>query len=723
MSLCKPLTFLAALFLLASSAVQAKYKPIQLEKSDKEIARYVARMMEVYHYSGAKMDNTMSERMFDEYFRYLDYNRRIFLSSDIEEFKVYEHLLDEMFKRGDLTFPLKIYKRYIERLESRVQFVKDRLKKPFDFTKEETYVVDRSEAEWPSSVEELDNIWRQHLKNEIIRFELSQIAEKEHAEKEAAANKDKPKEESAKKEGEEEKPKKAVTAQSTLIKRYNKFLKYQLENDRENFLEISLNVMTKCFDPHSNYFGSKAQKEFEISMKLSLTGIGATLMEDDGYTKVTSLVPGGPAHKGKQLKVGDRIAAVGQADDEPVDTVDMRLSKVVSMIRGEKGTIVTLHVLRGGVNGSKVIIKIKRDEIKLKESEAKGEIKEVKIDETKTKRVGVIHLPSFYVDWDALREGREGKSSTADIKKILESQIKEGIDSVIIDLRNNGGGSLPEAISLTGLFVDKGPVVQIRESSGRIMVRNDEDAGVVWDGPLVVLVNEGSASASEIFAAAIQDYKRGVIAGTYRTHGKGTVQQVQSLSRIGLFKDRTDIEPGQVKYTMAKFYRINGGSTQKKGVVPDIVFPSYAEHDDRGEATLRNVLKWDEIRNLNVDQNDVVKNIIPELKKRSEDRRQKSDDFAALTSDIDYFKGRLEIKSVSLNREIRIAEFQKDKEVREKREELMERLFAQHDEDEDEDSETKSAEKKHVIQDDVYLREALLIISDLGDLQKEQASK
>ncbi|MCM8527516.1 MAG: carboxy terminal-processing peptidase, partial [Lentisphaeraceae bacterium] len=612
-----------------------------------------------------------------------------------------------------------------ERLESRVAFVKERLKKPFDFTKEETYLVDRSEAEWPKTTEELDDIWRQHLKNEIIRFELSQIAEKEHAEKEAAENKANKKEE-PKKEETEEKPKKEVTAQSTLIKRYNKFLKYQLENDRENFLEISLNVMTKCFDPHSNYFGAKAQKEFEISMKLSLTGIGATLMEDDGYTKVTSLVPGGPAHKGKQLKVGDRIAAVAQADAEPVETVDMRLSKVVSMIRGEKGTVVTLHVLRGGVNGSKHIIKIKRDEIKLKESEAKGTIKEVKIDDTKSKRVGVIHLPSFYVDWDALREGREGKSSTADIKKILEAQIKEGIDSVIIDLRNNGGGSLPEAISLTGLFVDKGPVVQIRESSGRIMVRNDEDAGVIWDGPLVVLVNEGSASASEIFAAAIQDYKRGVIVGTYRTHGKGTVQQVQSLSRIGLFKDREDIEPGQVKYTMAKFYRINGGSTQKKGVVPDIVFPSYAEHDDRGEATLRNVLKWDEIRNLNVDQNDVVNNIIPELKKRSEDRREKSDDFAALISDIEYFKGRLEIKTVSLNRKTRLAEFEKDKEVREKREELMERLFAQHDdEDEAEEGENKEEETKREskIQDDVYLREALQIISDLGDLQKEQASK
>lgn len=721
MNLSKPLTILVALFLFSSSAVQAKYKPIQLEKTDKEIARYVARMMEVYHYSGAKMDNTMSEKMFSEYFRYLDYNRRIFLKSDIEEFQVYEHLLDEMFKRGDLTFPLKLYKRYIERLESRVAFVQERLKKPFDFTVIEDYVLDRTEAEWPSTEEELDDIWRKHLKNEIIRFELSQIAEKEHAEQEAAKEKDN-KDKAADEKAAEE-PKKKVTAQETLEKRYNKFLKYQLENDRENFLEISLNVMTKCFDPHSNYFGAKAQKEFEISMKLSLTGIGATLQEDDGYTKVMSLVPGGPAHKGKQLKVGDRIAAVAQEGEDPVDTVDMRLSKVVSMIRGEKGKVVILHVLRGGVNGSKQIIKIKRDEIKLKESEAKGEIKDVKVDENKIKRVGVIHLPSFYVDWDALREGREGKSSTADVKKILEAQIKEGIDSVIIDLRSNGGGSLPEAISLTGLFVDKGPVVQIRESTGRIMVRNDEDAGVIWDGPLVVLVNEGSASASEIFAAAIQDYKRGVVVGTYRTHGKGTVQQVQSLSRVGLFKDRTDVQPGQVKYTMAKFYRINGGSTQKKGVVPDIIFPSYAEHDDRGEATLRNVLKWDEIRNLNVDQNDIIKNIIPELKKRSEERRGKSEDFSALESDIEYFKTRLDIKTISLNRETRIAEFKKDKEVREKREELMDRLFAQPDENEEE-VEGKDGEKaKSKIHDDVYLKEALLIISDLGDLQKEQASK
>ena len=708
----KPLKIFSVALLTVSLGLQAKYKPIQLEKSDKEIARYVTRMMEVYHYSQAKMDNAMSEKVFDEYFRYLDFNRRIFLKQDIEEFKVYQHLLDEMFKRGDLTFPLKLYKRYIERLEQRVEFVEKRLEKPFDFKSMEDYVLDRSKAEWADSSEELDDIWRKHIKNEIIRFDLSQVAEKEEAEKNKS-DKDK-------KEEKTEEPKKKVTAKSTLLKRYKKFLKYQQENDRENFLEMSLNVMTKCFDPHSNYFGAKAQKEFEISMKLSLTGIGATLMEDDGYTKVTSLVPGGPAHKGKQLKEGDRIVAVAQGDKEPVDAIDMRLSKVVSMIRGEKGTVVVLHVLRGGVNGSKHVIKITRDEIKLKESEAKGEIKEVKIDENKTKRVGVIHLPSFYVDWDALREGREGKSSTADIKKILQAQIKEGIDSVIIDLRSNGGGSLPEAISLTGLFVDKGPVVQIRESTGRIMVRNDEDAGVLWDGPLVVLVNEGSASASEIFAAAIQDYKRGVIVGTYRTHGKGTVQQVQSLSRIGLFKDRKDIKPGQVKYTMAKFYRINGGSTQKKGVVPDIIFPSYAEFDDHGEATLRNVLKWDEIRNLNVDQNDTVKNIIPELIKRSSDRQQKSEDFNALKSDIDYYKSRLEIKTISLNKDKRIEQFKKDKEVREKREALMKRLFAQGEDDEEKKEDAREQAK---IRDDVYLKEALRIISDLEDLQKEQASK
>ena len=247
------------------------------------------------------------------------------------------------------------------------------------------------------------------------------------------------------------------------------------------------------------------------------------------------------------------------------------------------------------------------------------------------------------------------------------------------------------------------------------MVRNDEDAGVLWDGPLVVLVNEGSASASEIFAAAIQDYKRGVIVGTYRTHGKGTVQQVQSLSRIGLFKDRNDIKPGQVKYTMAKFYRINGGSTQKKGVVPDVVFPSYSEFDDHGEATLRNVLKWDEIKNLNVEENETVKNIIPELLKRSQDRRKSSNEFADLKSDIDYFKSRLEIKTVSLNKNVRIEEFKKEKEIREKREKLMERLFDRGGDDEDD-------KDKSSIRDDIYLREALLIVSDLEDLQKEQAA-
>jgi carboxyl-terminal processing protease len=714
---------LSVLIVFISFPLFGDFAPIKLEKSDKEIAKYVTRMMEVYHYTRVKMDNDLSEKMFSEYFRNLDFNRRIFLQEDIEEFRSYEMLLDEMFKRGDLTFPLKLYNRYILRLQERVQFVQERINQPFDFTEDESYVVDRSKGEWAKSKEELNDIWRQFLKNEVLRMEIAEIAE-EQAQKEKdleAKEKGDDKKNAtevvdAKEEPVEEvkeEPVEKVTPQKMIAKRYRTFLKYQEENDRENLLELSLNVMTKCFDPHSNYFGAKAQEEFEISMKLSLIGIGATLMMDDGYTKVTSLVPGGPAASGKEIKVGDRIIAVGQGEKPLVDTIDMRLSKVVSMIRGKKSTVVTLKLVRGGVNGSNHLIKITRDEIKLKESEAQGEIKEVKLDQDKIQKVGVIHLPSFYADWDAIREGREGKSSTADVKRILKEHMAKGIDSLIVDLRDNGGGSLPEAIALTGLFVDKGPVVQIREGSGRIYVRNDEDAGTIYDGPLVVLVNEGSASASEIFAAAIQDYKRGVVVGTYRTHGKGTVQQVQSLERLRVFADRKDLKPGQVKYTMAKFYRINGGSTQKKGVVPDMILPSYAEFDDHGEATLRNVLKWDEIRNLNVEQNLVVKSILPDLNKRSKERIEKSPDFQDLMTDIEYFKERLERKEVSLNKAKRLVQFDIDNKKRKVREKLFERLFDRgHDK-----------AQGNRIKDDIYLREALQIVADLSTLEKEQAAK
>jgi carboxyl-terminal processing protease len=709
MKLTNKLSLLIAGLVLSCNSLFAEFKPITMDKTDKNIAHFVTKLMEIYHYSKAEMNNDMSEKVFNEFFRSLDYNRRFFLKKDIEEFSEYEHLLDEMFKRGDLTFPIKLYTRYMQRLEERVAYLKKRVNEPFDFNIQEDYVLDRSEADWLESTKDLNSVWRKYMKNEILRMELSEILEKEKALKDKKEGKGKKSTEVV------EEKKKPRTPAERLVKRFDSFLKYQSENDKNYVLEMALNIMTKCFDPHSNYFGAKAQEEFEISMKLSLIGIGATLQSDDGYTKIMSLVPGGPAHSSKQIKVNDRIVAVGQADDEPVDAIDMRLSKVVSMIRGKKGTVVALHVLRGGVHGQKHIIRITRDKIKLKESEAKGIVKKVKLGENKVKKVGVIHLPSFYADWDAKREGREAKSSTTDVRKILKAQIAEGIDSLIIDLRNNGGGSLPEAIDLTGLFIDKGPVVQIRQRQGRVLVRNDENAGTTYDGPLVVLVNEGSASASEIFAAAIQDYKRGVVVGTYRTHGKGTVQQVQALSRLRAFEGRDDIKPGQVKYTMAKFYRINGGSTQKKGVVPDIIMPSYAEQDDRGEATLRNVLEWDEIKSLNVEQNAKINNILPELLKLSKERLAKSTEFISLNKDIEFYKEKLEQKKISLNRKLRLTEFKKDSEIRKAREVLLKDLFGDKDEE--------SAAGGSRIQDDVYLREALQIVSDLEDLEKRQAAK
>lgn len=504
--------------------------------------------------------------------------------------------------------------------------------------------------------------------------------------------------------------------QEQILRRYDNFLKSQKDFSGEELAELMINVMTRCFDPHSSYFGPKAMEEFEISMKLSLSGIGATLQWDDGYTKITDIMPGSPAELGGQLQIGDRLIEVGQGDETPVNVVDMRLSKVVSLVRGQKGSTVTLVIARGGPNGERKTLKIVRDKIKLTESEAKGELRLVE-NQGRQVKVGVVRLPAFY-DGVATADGKGTKGCSDDVKREILKLKEQGVEALLLDLRENGGGSLGEAVKLAGFFIDQGPVVQIRDTSGSTEVLDDEDAGVLWGGPLVVMVNEHSASASEIVAAAIQDHKRGIIVGVSpRTHGKGTVQRVIDLSRVRQLS-KLKKSPGEIKLTIAKFYRVNGGSTQEKGVEPDIALPTLIDEEE-GEVHLRHHLPYDQIQALQVAQDARFAQTLDEVSKLSLGRRQASPEFKTLLADIARIEERKKAGTVSLQKETRIKEFHDEERRREEARPMYNLIAGLEKGEEDEDEETLYRKTRHKIRNDVYLREGEAVAADLVRLASE----
>ncbi len=485
-----------------------------------------------------------------------------------------------------------------------------------------------------------------------------------------------------------------------------------------DILEMYLSCLSRVYDPHSAYMSPRAEDDFNISMRLSLFGIGAVLTSEDGYTRIEKVIPGGPAEKDARLKPGDRIVAVTQGEDgEPVDVIDMPLSKVVDKIRGAKGTKVKLSVLQAsqGAQAIPVDVVIVRDEVKLKDSEATGDIREFSAPGGAKLRLGVIKLPSFYCDFDgAFKSKKDYKSSTKDVKAILERFAKEGgVDGVMLDLRSNPGGSLKEAIELTGLFIDKGPVVQVRSPDGEVRVEEDNNPACVYSGPLVLLVNRLSASASEIFAGAIQDYGRGLIVGEHQTHGKGTVQTVYDLMNI-LSRLDLHFKPGSVKLTSAKFYRINGGSTQNKGVIPDICFDSFTDHMDIGESKLEHALPWDQINPVDYKPRGTLQEILPDLSKLSTERRAKDPDFLKLGKAIETFKAIKEKKSVYLNEAKRWQEYQNEKAIAKEREAIFK----------EEEPSTANAEPQKGKTKDIFLDETLTILSDYAGAlkKKEQAA-
>ncbi len=526
--------------------------------------RVINSMLKRYHYKKFELNDAFSGKILDQYIKQLDPSKIYFTQADINQFNQHRNKFDDYINAGETDVAVSIFKKYQQRINERSQYAVTRLQQPFNLDKDEKYTLDRKDVNWESNANALNQLWDKRIKNEYINQILS-----------------------------DEKPADAI---KKLNKRYLSMTKRTSQIKSNELFQTIVNAYAGAIEPHTSYLSPRSSEQFDINMSLSLSGIGAVLRTDEEHTKIISVVPGGPADLTGQISAGDRIIGVGQKTDDNVkDIVGWRLSDVVNIIRGKKGSTVVLSVLPNvtGLSGKPKTVEIVRDKIKLEHQAASKRIIEVKKPSGIVK-VGVIDLPSFYIDFKARNRGdKDYAGTTRDVKKLLIELNKEGIDDLIIDLRGNGGGSLSEVVSLTGLFIDKGPVVQINDTSGRTDILSDNDSGVVYSGPMAVLIDKGSASASEIFAGAIQDYKRGIIIGE-TTFGKGTVQTVLPLES---YTRKTFDKPlGQIKITSAQFFRINGESTQHKGVVPDLAWDLPQIEGDFGERAFKNALPWRRIQ-------------------------------------------------------------------------------------------------------------------------------
>jgi carboxyl-terminal processing protease len=649
--------------------------------------RYAIMLAERRHYNRPVVNDAVSTDTYESYFDFLDPNHHYFLASDLDDFAGYRLALDDAVKKGDLDFSLQVFERFLQRVSQRVAYVQAHVNDQFDFTLDEDLTIDRSEAPWPSTTQDLDDLWRRRIKDHLL---VEAILAEEVAEKEEDDSRFKDD---------------TISSQMRIQRRYEQYLRFYQSYDIADIMEGFLTAMLQTQDPHSTYLNWRSLEDFNIAMRLSLQGIGATLKSVDGYTEVVDTVPGGPAHNDGTLQTGDRIIAVGQAEEEPISVVDLPLKYVVRKIRGKKGTEVRLTILKS-LNGVPQVVSLIRDQVKLTEQEASGEIHKVPLAGGGSLSVGILDIPSFYADFDALRRGDpKAKSTTSDVRKIVSDMLTKDVKGILIDLRSNGGGSLEEAIQLSGLFVPSGPVVQVQSmgnNAHELEVRTDDDDNFAFDLPLVVMTNRFSASASEILAGAIQDYDRGVIVGDATTHGKGTVQTVFQFRR---YPRLSAAKVGAMKYTMAKFYRVTGASTQKKGVTPDIIYPSFLDHLKIGEASLDNVLAWDEIsRQPFVPATQRVSEMLPTLNERASSRFKDDTKFQEIVADIARYGERQEQKSITLNKAKRIAQRKED-------EYLAERSKAVLGADEDDNEDQKDAADHE--DKDIYLRHAERILADL----------
>jgi carboxyl-terminal processing protease len=556
--------FTATLFLLLFN-VSANVRVVsvaELEPETKHIRaiELITHILTTYHYKKTQLNDQLSASIYKHYLENLDQNKGYFLKSDIQEFEHYRFKLDDAILKSDLNPAFVIFKRYRQRVDERIKFALNAVNQGFNFNLDETYRFDRRKDDWSVNNTELNKLWRKRVKNDVLNLKLT--------------------------------GKESDEIVKTLSDRYERIRSSTFQLNSNDVFQSFINAYTTSIEPHTAYFSPRTSENFDISMRLSLEGIGAVLRADNDYTQVVKVITGGPADLSDELGAEDRIVGVGQDKEKIIDVIGWRLDDVVDLIRGPKGTIIKLEVLPKGTGseGPSKIVTMTREKIRLEEQDASSTIIDVPNTDT---RIGVIDLPTFYIDFAAQAEGKKDyKSTSRDVRKLIKSMMKENIDGLIIDLRNNGGGSLSEALELTGLFIDRGPVVQTKDAAGRVDINYDPEPGISYPGPLAVLVDRNSASASEIFAGAIQDYHRGIIIGE-PTFGKGTVQNVIDLNR---FIKENNVDHGRLKTTIAQFFRVSGGSNQHKGVIPDIIFPTAEDSSDQGERAYENALPWDKVK-------------------------------------------------------------------------------------------------------------------------------
>ncbi len=641
---------------------------------DRRVTLSVSTLLQRLHLARRPLDDEMSARCLDNFLKKMDPMKIHFRQSDVDEFNSHRTKIDDEVRRGDVRLAYQIFRRFLARVEERNRMVDQILEMEHDFDVDEEMVSDPDELAYPANRQEAFERWRKRIKYELL---LQKADEVELAE-----------------------------AKEKLKRRYRSYAKRMAQTDNDELLEMYLTSMTNGYDPHTTYMSASTLENFEILMRLELDGIGASLQFEDGYTLVHKIVPGGAADKDGRLKVKDRIISVGQGPEgEMVDVVDMKLGDVVKLIRGKRGSIVRLGVVPAG--GKKTqIYDITRARIELKDSEARSEIVSGGQKEDGTPfTVGWIDLPSFYMDMAGARLGRpDFKSTTRDVRRILKNFREKQVDAVVVDLRRNGGGSLTEAVNLTGLFIESGPIVQVKGFDGSVEPYEDTDAGIAWTGPLVVVTSKFSASASEIFAGAIQDYQRGLIVGDHATHGKGTVQQLLDLGHQ-IFRIPNAPKLGALKITIQQFYRPSGDSTQNRGVLTDIELPSLTTHLDVGESDLDYALEFNRVPAVSHKQYGYVnENVLQRVKALSTQRLAKSEDFIKVRDNIRRYKEQKDRKKIELNEE----EF------------LSERAELNADEEEEKKIEELNEPSDEVVKKNFYFDETIAITRDYANLLRQK---
>jgi carboxyl-terminal processing protease len=700
------LVWTGAIFLLGVSLVGATVP--QPSPGNQATAILVQKLLQDHHFAGKPLTEEKARDWVRAYMEALDYNHAFFLESDLKTYQDgYGPLIAKLTQRGDITPAYEIFSGFNDRVRERLDWIKRRLTMPFDFTSEQTYEIDRTRVGWPADRAAADELWERRLKFDLLREKLvaQSPAERGKAEK-----------------------KKEEDPLTTVTKRYDRLLKNLEDYDNEEISQLYLTALASLYDPHSSYMSPSTLEDFSIGIKLALVGIGAVLSSEDGYCVIKELVPGGPADLDGRLKVGDKIVGVAQGEGHFEDIVDMKLRNAVKKIRGPKNTVVRLQVIpAGSAAGELREIQITRDEVKLSaqqasatiydlpksgsnepvvvqsiqpeatapagslwdnlksrlkgKSEARGEMVPAEIPAKKSEawRIGLIDLPSFYgevggADSAASGNGATPRSTSQDVEILIQQLNRAGVDGIILDLRKNGGGLLDEAVALTGLFIDQGPVVQVRDGKGTVIQRTDDNAGVLYRGPLLVMVGRRSASASEIVAGALQNYRRAIIVGEKSTHGKGTVQAVVELGKFLQRPDQTQPKAGAMKLTIQKFYLPNGHSTQNRGVIPDISIPSPLDYMKIGESDLPNPLPWDEINPARFEPLALDPTLRALLNDKSKERLSSDPDVAFLQKDIEKVRARLEAGTISLNETRRLDEKKTEDLRNDERKKIEERI-------------------------------------------------